>query len=470
MMTPNTLTRRDLVRLSLAAGAASTLGLGAAAGEETAKPSLPPAPSASPAGYLDAAVKAARWIHTTRIETARGLIWLDGPERPEGFQSTPDLYTGAAGIVLFLLELARATGDKTYKEDAGYGADSLIASLPAKLDPDNGETGLYQGAAGLGFTLYQAFQATGDEKYRQGAIRCRDLIHAAAQPVGRGVAWGKSADIIVGASGTGLYLLDYARTMNDPASRDLAAKAGLRLIELGIPEAGGLKWREDPEFPRLMPNFSHGTAGVAYFLATLHQETGRREFLDTALAGARYLQSIAVAEGDSCLIFHDEPDNKKLYYLGWCHGPVGTSRLWLRLHQIDPKAGWFAWACKGANAILESGIPEKQTPGFWNNFGQCCGAAGVADFFLDLGKLTGDATYLEFNRRVVRHLLDHATPTPGGGLKWPHAEHRIKPEYVYAQTGYMQGAAGIGMVFLRREAEARGKGWGLRLPDSPFGN
>jgi lantibiotic modifying enzyme len=461
-MPTTTLTRRDLVRLSL--------GLSTASGEETPKPSPVRAPSASPSGYLDAAVKAAQWIHTTRIEAARGLIWLDGPERPEGLQSTLDLYTGASGIVLFLLELARLTGEKTYKEDAGYGADSLIAGLPEKLVPDNGETGLYQGAAGLGFTLHQAFQSTGEEKYRQGAIRCRDLIHAAAQPVGRGVAWGQSTDIIAGASGTGLYLLDYARTMNDPASRDLAAKAGLRLIELGIPEAGGLKWREDPVFPRLMPNFSHGTAGVAYFLATLHQETGRQEFLDAALAGARYLQSIATTEGDSCLIFHDEPDNKKLYYLGWCHGPVGTSRLWLRLHQIDPKGGWLAWARKGANGILESGIPEKQTPGFWNNFGQCCGAAGVADFFLDLGKLTGDATYLEFNRKVVRHLLDHATSTPGGGLKWPHAEHRIKPEYVYAQTGYMQGAAGIGMVFLRREAEARGKRWGLRLPDSPFGS
>src|SRR5579872_5608295 len=292
MMTPSSLTRRDLVRLGLAAGAASTLGLAAAAGEEAPKPSPAPAPAAAPSSYLDAAVKAAQWIHTTRIETSRGLIWLDGPERPEGFQSTPDLYTGAAGIVLFLLELARLTGEKTYKEDAGYGADSLIASLPAKLNPDDGETGLYQGAAGVGFTLRQVFQSTGDEKFRQGALHCRDLIHAAAQPVGRGVAWGKYADIIVGASGTGLYLLDHARTMNDPASRDLAAKAGLRLIELGIPDGGGLKWREDPVFPRLMPNFSHGTAGVAYFLATLHQETGRKEFLDAALAGARYLQSI----------------------------------------------------------------------------------------------------------------------------------------------------------------------------------
>jgi len=64
--------------------------------------------------------------------------------------------------------------------------------------------------------------------------------------------------------------------MDDTASRDLAVKAGLRLIELGVPENGGLKWRMEPEGPRLMPNFSHGTAGVAYYLATLHLETGRQ--------------------------------------------------------------------------------------------------------------------------------------------------------------------------------------------------
>lgn len=468
MMTPTHLTRRDLVRLTLAVGAASTLGLGAAAGEETPKPSSDPAPPASPSGYLDAAVKAAKWIHTTRVETPQGLIWLDGPERPEGLESSPDLYTGYAGIVLFLLELARVTGDKDTKEDVGYGADALIASLPEKLDLARVEAGLYSGVAGTGFVLHRVYKETGDEKYRKAAVRCRDLIHAAAQPAGKGVDWGKYTDIIAGTSGTGLYLLEHARTMNDPASRDLAAKAGLRLIELGIPEGGGLKWREEPEFPRLMPNFSHGTAGVSYFLATLHQETGRKEFLDAALAGARYLQSIAVTTGDTCLIFHDEPDNKKLYYLGWCHGPVGTSRLWVRLDQIDPKAGWLTWAKKGAKAIQESGIPEKQTPGFWNNVGQCCGSASVAGFFLDLAKLTGDATYKPFAHRVVQNILDRATPTPGGGLKWIHAENRIQPDRTYAQTGYMQGAAGIGMLMLRMDAEEKGRGWGFRLPDSPF--
>jgi hypothetical protein len=303
------LTRRDLLRLGLAAGAASSLALGAAAGEEAPKS---PAPAPPAPGYLDAAVKAARWIRTTRVETPQGYLWLTGPERPEGFDTTPILYTGSAGVVLFLLEMARATGDKAHREDAAGGADALISSLPAKLDPAQAETGLYTGAAGTGFTLHRVFKKTGDEKYRKAAVRCRDLIHAAAQPTGAGVQWGDVTDIIAGASGTGLYLLDVARAMDDPASRDLAARAGLRLIELGIPEAGGRKWRMDPTFPRITPNFSHGTAGVAYFLATLYQETGRQEFLDAALAGARYLQAVATTTGDTCLVFHDEPDNKHL--------------------------------------------------------------------------------------------------------------------------------------------------------------
>jgi lantibiotic modifying enzyme len=454
------ISRRDLLRLTAAAGAASSLGL--------ATDKKPLQTSAAVPSYLDAAVRAARWIRTARVETPAGYLWLTGPERPEGFDTTPNLYTGSSGIVLFLLELARATGDKAHREEAAAGADALIASLPAKADPGQAETGLYTGVAGIGFVLNRVFKETGDEKYRKAAVRCRDLIHAAAQPAGAGVQWGGVTDIIAGASGTGLYLLDVARAMDDTASRDLAVRAGLRLIELGIPDAGGRKWRMDPTFERLMPNFSHGTAGVAYYLATLHRETGRQELLDAARAGARYLQSIATTEGDTCLIFHDEPDNKKLYYLGWCHGPVGTSRLWVRLDQIDPKAGWLSWAKKGAKGILASGIPERQTPGFWNNLGQCCGSAGIANFFLDLGKLTGDAAYTSFAHRVTRNIRDRATPAPGDGLKWIHAEQRIKPEYVYAQTGYMQGAAGIGMLMLRMEAEAKRRGWEGRLPDSPF--
>lgn len=189
-MSPSNLTRRDLLRLAAASGAASSLGLGRSAGEEAPKPAAAPAPPASDS--LDAAVKAARWIRTARVETPDGYLWLTGPERPEGLDTTTHLYTGGAGIVLFLLELARATGDKTYREEASAGADALIASLPEKLNLENLQGAFYTGIAGLGFTFERVHQETGDEKHRKAAVRCRDLIHAAVQPAGKGIDWGST--------------------------------------------------------------------------------------------------------------------------------------------------------------------------------------------------------------------------------------------------------------------------------------
>ncbi len=216
-----------------------------------------------------------------------------------------------------------------------------------------------------------------------------------------------------------------------------------------------------------MPNFSHGTAGIAYFLATLYQETKNKEFLDAAIAGAKYLQAVSKTEGDVCLVFHNEPDGKDLYYLGWCHGPVGTARLFYRLYQVTGDRVWMGWVKKSAQALLKSGIPEKQTPGFWNNVSQCCGSASVAEFFLSLYRVTREREHLDFAKRVTANLLERAT-RDAGGMKWIQAEHRIKPDLLVAQTGYMQGAAGIGMLLLRLDDLERNKKPAVTFPDSPF--
>jgi lantibiotic modifying enzyme len=223
----------------------------------------------------------------------------------------------------------------------------------------------------------------------------------------------------------------------------------------------------DPDFPRLMPNFSHGTAGIAYFLAELYKETKKREFLDAALSGARYLLSIANTEGDSCLVFHDEPDNKGLYYLGWCHGPVGTARLFFLLAGVTGDRSWLDWVRRSANGLLRSGIPEQETPGFWNNAGICCGLAGVGEFFLDLYREWGDVSYLDFSKRVASRLLAKAT-VDDGRMSWLQAEHRTRPDYLFAQTGYMQGAAGIGTFLLRLAAAGRVAPKRIVFPDTPF--
>lgn len=413
--------------------------------------------------HRDVAVEAATWIRASAIKTTAGVTWPADPGNPASVGAS--LYSGAPGVVLFLLDLHRVTGAPGYLADARAGADDLLAHVAEVT-----ESGLYTGLAGVGTTLLDTAAVTGDRKYREGAARVVSLLQLRARHLGTGVEWNDTTDIVGGSAGIGLFLLRAATDLGDAGARDLAAKAGRRLLALGVAEAGGTKWAMTPTFPRLMPNFSHGTAGIAYFLASLYTATGDRAFLDGALAGARYLQAIADTDGDMCLVRHHEPqdEGRRLYYLGWCHGPAGTARLWIRLWQVTGDAAWLEWAKKSARAVLASGIPAHETPGFWNNVGQCCGHAGVAEFMLELHRVTKSPEYLAFARTMTAHLVSKAT-RDAAGARWVHAENRREPGKVAAQTGWMQGAAGIGAWLLRLDAFEQGTPTALvRLPDSPY--
>lgn len=410
--------------------------------------------------YLEAALKTENWIAGSALAEPKGIAWPADPKDPKSVNST--LYAGNPGGVLFYLELYAATGDKDYLEKACAGADYLLAGLPEEKTMS-----LYEGLAGIGFALQEIYKASNKPKYQEAFLDCLKRIKKEAKPVGKGVDWSGPTDIISGSAGIGLFLIKAASELKDASLIELASRAGDRLVELGKPENGGLKWAMDETFPRLMPNFSHGTAGVAYFLVTLYEKTKKKEHLDGALAGAKYLLSVAKTDGDACLIFHNEPDGKDLYYLGWCHGPVGTARLFFRLHGTTGEASWLDWVKRSANGIMESGIPEKQTPGFWNNAGICCGLAGVGDFFLSLYETTRHKEYLNFCKRIMEKLMASAS-REGEGLKWVQAEHRTRPELLIAQTGLMQGAAGIGLFLLHMDALERGRRIKIVLPDTPF--
>ncbi len=431
--------------------------------------------------HLQAALDTATWLRSVAVETEHGIAWPADPEQPDLI--VRHLYSGTPGVILFFIELHRATGDSSHLDDAKHGADDLLAALPKQIQ--GADAGLWTGVAGQGFTLQEVYKATGEQRYLLGATQCIELLKKHARPGadGRGVEWNDTTDIISGTAGIALFLLYAARKMEDPAAIELAAQAGDRLVaqamsvEIGDAKSG-LKWAMTDESPRLMPNFSHGTAGVCYYLATLHQQLSQRantvdeRYLKAALAGARYLLSIADTNDSGCVIFHHEPEGEDLYYLGWCHGPVGTSRLFYRLAQVTGDDEWMRWVTRGAQSVLSRGIDTKRTPGFWNNVGQCCGSAGVASFFLDLHALTPDAEYAAFAQAVSQDIMQRSTRVEIGdqpvGLKWIQAEHRVQPELLGAQTGFMQGAAGIGLWLLQLDAYTTGREFGLHLPDSPF--
>lgn len=421
-------------------------------------------PTAESQPYLDEAVSAARWIRSAAVTTNSGVVWPDDPKDPKSVNTT--LYAGTPGPILFFLELYRYTGNADYLQQAKSGADALAASL-AKDQP----TGLYEGLAGDGFTLGETYLITHDQKYKTAALQCVEWLKQSAKKTANGVEWNDVTDVIAGGSGTGLFLLWAADKLQAPGARELAVQAGRNLITLGKPVAGGgTRWLMDPTFPREMPNFSHGTAGVAYFLATLYQQTKQKEFLDAALRGAHYLISIADKQNGICLIYHDDTFNgKTLYYLGWCHGPAGTARLFYRLYQDTRDHQWLDWTERSARALVAIGAPEKVVaPGVWHNVSACCGVASEAAFFLDIYQLTKKSEYLDLAKKASDRLLTLASQDQQGA-RWVQVETRVQPDVAIAQTGYMQGASGVGMWLLHMAAFAQGRsGSTITFPDNPF--
>jgi lantibiotic modifying enzyme len=457
--------RRDLLKGGLTASAAALLvGPSGLWSGGTAQPRAlggrprPPADS-----YLDVARKAERWIARSAQRGRQGTAWPADPGKPETVQL--DLYNGMPGVVLFYLELFSATRDARALAEAETGADHLIATLPN--DASATGAGLYEGLAGIAYTLELTHRASGDARYRDAATRALALMKTAAHSAGSGVEWSTSTDIISGSAGIGLFLLWANTQFHDPESLQLATQSGKRLIERGQEDRGGMKWLVSPEIPRNYPNFSHGTAGVSYFLACLYQVTNERAFLGAARAGATYLDAVATTTpNNGRMVFHSEPGNEQLFYLSWCHGPAGTARLYHRLAEVTSDHSLNERVGECAQAIIDMKVPDR-SPGFWNNISRCCGNAGVTEFFIALHRHTKDPRYLAFAEQVTADTL-HRASEDESGMKWVQAENRVSPEVLVAQTGLMQGAAGVGIAMLHLDGVRANRPPFVVLPDDPF--
>jgi lantibiotic modifying enzyme len=451
------ITRREVLRSSLAAVAL--------AGVRCPTPALAQVPEeAQDRPYLSAALQAAQWLRTARQVTKHGITWPVDPLKPD--QSDSSFYTGTPGIPPFFLELYHATGDEIFLKEALTAVDEIIATLltDQRLSDPNAGAGFYAGLGGIAYTIEMAHQVSAQEKYRAAAQRA---VNAILSRTAQGAQWSDGLDIVSAAAGGGLFLLWWAAQTNDSQAVLAAHQVGIFLLAQAHGAKGDLAWNATSSIGRYYPNFSHGTAGVGYFLATLSKVTGEKRFLQAAIDGAQHLQAIATCTRNGCLIFHYTPGGEHRFYLGWCHGPAGTSRLFYKLSELTGDPSWRNWADSAVNALMATGIPEVRTPGFWNNVSMCCCDTAVMQFMLDLHGAYGEARYLNFAHRVVDDILKRAT-VDERGMRWVQAENRIDPATVIAQTGYMQGAAGMGTGLLHLDGRKQHRQPLIVLPDSPY--
>ena len=419
--------------------------------------------------FQDLALRCAAWIDRSAQSPSGDpsrAAWPNDPLRPERIDV--GFYNGMPGVVYFFANLAHVTGDAKWRARAVAGGRHLLDHIERTPSLAGG---LYTGLAGLA-TTFMALHATGaGAEWDAAAKKTAALLVSRAKPIDDGLEWSASNDIVSGTAGTGLFLLKAGAAWKDRALIEVAAKAGRRLLANGVAASGGLMWFPGGTSGANYPNFSHGTSGVAYFLATLYEHTKDRAFLDAARRGAIYLDAVATRLDSARAIFHVTGGGENRFYLSWCHGPVGTARLFQRLWKIGGDASDRNWVAELTNWLVQSGAPERQSAGYWNNISQCCGHAGIGQYFLDLARhdpaVIAQLKAGAMGERVSRELVARAT-AGDEGLRWVQAENRTQPENLVAQTGFMQGAAGVGTYFLQRQTFARRQPWPSPLPDTPW--
>jgi lantibiotic modifying enzyme len=415
--------------------------------------------------YLDAALRAERWLSAAAVRDADGTRWPVVPGSPAAAIER-SLYSGSSGVILAYVELFVTTGESRYLDVARDAARWLARDIDTVLSGDEA-AGLYTGRTGELWVIAEVARLADDRSLRERARKGAAIVSAAAQRQSRGVKWNDVTDIISGTAGISLGLLALADHLHDERLRELAADGARQLLDRTTMTADRADWPMTESFARRMPNFSHGTAGVSYALATIGQRVGDPTLIEMAQAGARQLHALATPVGSSGRrVFHSTPGNEQLFYLSWCHGPVGTARLFHRLHQIDARAEHARMADALAEGTIASSVPSR-SPGFWENVSQCCGNAGVVEHFIDRARILRDPTALAFAQRVMDEALGRAH-AERDRLSWPQAENRTQPTNIQAQTGFMQGAAGLMVALLHLDGVAERRAPAVVLPDSPY--
>ncbi|MER6673448.1 lanthionine synthetase LanC family protein [Streptomyces sp. NPDC000983] len=393
-----------------------------------------------------------RWLLAQARDAGDGgLAW---PVRPSDPVCDPMFYNGTAGVVPALLEAWRTTGDDRYADSAVRAARGLAVAVEETED-----SSLYFGLTGMALVLRAVHEELGDTAAGAAADRAMALVRSRFD----GTRWGELFELMGGNAGIGLGEL----ALGEP-------EFAVRAVEpyLGAAERtdAGVRWPFRPGPAGRMHHISHGTLGVVTALAAIGAAAGRADLVELALAGAADVVARDEAGPEGFLVPHSDPQHgggrAARYNYGWCHGPAGDAQVFRLLRDALGDPAWSARADRCWHTVTRSGLPERTSPGFWDNNGRCCGTAGVLALACDRIAEQGDAP--DFARVLVADLAARAV-RDADGARWSNVEHRAVPSALEAETGWAMGNAGIARELLRFVRLSRGGApdYAVGWPDQP---
>jgi hypothetical protein len=358
----------------------------------------------------------------------------------------PSLYHGLAGVVLALHEAHQHFGADQYRQAVARGADELSAQVDCIED-----CSLYFGLTGVAVAL----RALGRD---EAADRALTRVRRGSD----GRRWNRMFELFTGNAGIGLGALH-------AGDLDLAVTAVTPYLTTADRTPCGVNWAVRPS-PARSHHIAHGTLGIVYALASVGEAAGRPDMIELGLAGAADVIGRNEAGPDGFLVPHSDPQHRPdlidRFSYGWCNGPAGDAQVFRHLARITDDAAWTAVGDRCWRTILESGLPRRIRPGFWDNNARCCGTAGVLALACDRIVERGDD--FTFANTQVDDLAARAI-VDGAGVRWSNYDYRTAPGDLEPRAGWAMGNAGIIRELLRfaRLSDGGAAAYAAPWPDHP---
>lgn len=365
-----------------------------------------------------------------------------------------NLYVGGAGILHMYVQLDQVFHEDKYQEKikkmtsyiSKHTLDGVqIAKKEGEFVPGMVEA-FYSGIGGIGLILNEVYRLYQMKDAKEGSMEILDHYRKTMTIDLDEIYWTDNSPIFFDG-GIILYLIDCYHTYEELREKLLSViiKAADHILNHAIThENGGLEIdHHHVDFKHKEPNFEFGTAGAGYLFTKVYELTNEPKYLDAADKTTIYLKSIAIKQKEGYLIPYKLGVYDDLFYLGNCHGPVGTAKLFYELYQVTKKEEYLNEIFKLVDGAKSLGAPFAQSDGFWNTTCVCCGPAGYMPLFLGLYKQTGDGKWKKLAHEVGEVLA-------GTKIKdhWEIAFDRTKPKVITSPAGYFTGAAGIVVMLL----------------------
>ena len=391
------------------------------------------------------------YIERTAEPVPDGVRWqtLDWDNEPH---YDPSVFTGVAGIVLFLADYYRLTRTGRALDLAVGGARWGISPEQAVAPYEEwNRYSLVRGRAGVGMAWLRLAAVTRDRDMLAQAVAIGDeLLREDPGPV---------TDWQDGAPGEGVYLLRLAEASRDERFLAGAARRADWLASVAIRDARGCYWPWQVDHPEYRTwfglSFIPGMAGIAHFLLSLYQATREPRWADLAREAAETLRRQAVPDrgGLNWPDTLDGLEHGEDLRCQWCYGASGVGLFFAKAHEaLGPggaggpdgsgatgdAAGYLATAEAAGEATFAYGDVRR-------NAVQCHGLAGNAELFLELYRVaepTRKRLWLDRAHDFAQRMFAYRTRTPAGDVWQADDPGCFSPDFMY-------GAAGTGHFFLR---------------------